>query len=91
MPRLLAGAAVLAFLLGLDELEQGLDLGGGVTVRFEDLGGVPRAHLGAKDQPVGLVQRVDPLGADAVRFRPTMLMQRTFEGLPSTSMNRGTS
>ncbi len=25
------------------------------------------------------------------RFKPTMLMQRTREGLPSTSMNRGTS
>ncbi len=49
--------AVLTFLLGSEEFEQALDLRGHVPVRFEDLGGVPHAHLGAEDQPVRLVQR----------------------------------
>ena len=61
--------AVLALLLGLDEVEQALDLRAEMAVRFEDLGGVPARHLGAVDQPVGLVQRLDPRGADAVALQ----------------------
>ena len=49
-------AAVLAQMLGLDELQQALHLGAEVTVRLEDLGGMAGGHPRAVDQPVRLVQ-----------------------------------
>ena len=52
-----------------EEFEQALDFRGHVPVRFEDLGGVPHAHLGAEDQPVRLVERLDPRGADPLALQ----------------------
>ena len=59
-----SGPAVLAGVLRLDELEEPLDLGQHVAVRFEDLGRVDfDVHLGPIDQAMGLVQGVDRLAA----------------------------
>ena len=68
----LAGAAVLALMLILDELEQALDLGAKVAVRLEDLGRMAHGHAGAIDEPVGFMQGFDRGGPLASADMPVL-------------------
>lgn len=82
---------MFAFLLLLNEAEQGVDVRQQLIVGSENFAGMIQTDLRPIEQPMGFRKAADGFGGKLFRFSATTLMHRGRAGSPSHSIYGGTS